>query len=559
MTQIHLKRYSLISVVIVIILCMNGCSNNFLKDEPVYMGTFNETLVINPQDVSIQTLTITLPEANNSYYQIRQYPKWIEFQQMSGHFSAGLANFNYRIITEELNQYGNNNGELIIAIKGFGLVSLNISTKSQEQYDIFLDRETLDFRTDLSRLEFRVENHATQYVSWRVLECPDWAKLEVPNGMINAQSSVYLNITCDRTNLSPGRISGQLKIEFNWNGKSIVKTISLITEVVNQSNPSDLIKIEGIVADAIYSKETDRLFIATKNPDRLLVYNNEGTLITTTTLTKSPNCLSLSENGQHLFIGHSGLVSFIDSATLQVRNTYEVDFNVFDLAYGENGWLYMSPDVNHTNEPIIQINLANRSLIRNRCNNCYGRTHFRKIKDKPLLFATRVDISPTGIILIDISNGIPNQNEAYWHEDIGNRFWFSDDNKYTYGLYGTVFLTPDYNKADDILPLGRLALSDNSNWIDYCAQTKSLWVAADNRWGDKQPYVNQYHSDNYYLIKTYNIGRYATTINGIFDSYNTIPHYIFSNKQGTRIFVIKNIYVSFNDNSNAWSMEMLTF
>jgi|GEM_PF-5853461 len=553
-------KYSLYSFILTIISCMTGCSNNFLKDEPEYLGAFIESLVINPQETNIQTITITIPEAYSSSYQIRQYPKWMEFQQMSGSFSDGLTILNFRIINEELNLYGQTGGELILAIKNLGLVSLNITVKSPEQYDIYLDKEMLDFRTDISMLELRIQNHATESVSWKVTECPDWAKLQMSNGMINAQASMYLSITCDRTNLSQGRLSGQLKIEFNWNGIIKVKTISLTTEVVRHTNPSDLIEIEGLVADAVYSKETDRLFVATKNPDRLLVFNNEGKLISTTTLTKSPNCLSLTENEQHLYIGHSGLVSFIDSATLQVSQTYEVDFNVFDLVYGENGWLYMSPDAEYSNEHIIYLNIDNGSTFRKYSNNCSSRTHFRKIKGKPLLLATRGFISPAGIILIDISGGAPNPEETYWHKDFGKRIWFSDDYKYAFGSYGFIFNTPDYNKKDDLLPLGKFEMPVyDANCLDYCAQTKSVWVAP-NIWSVyEQSYVSRYHSDNYYLIKSYSIGNYVTTINGVHDSYKTVPYYIFSNKQGTRVFVIKNVYVSFYDNANAWSMEMLTF
>ena len=558
MTQIHLKRYSLLSVIISIILSMNGCSNNFLKDEPVYMGAFTEPLIVNRQDIGvIQTVTINIPEANNSSYQIRQHPQWMEFQSMSGNFSNGLANINF-IVTNY--QYGQNEGEIILAIKGLGLVSLNIKMRNSELNSIILSRDIIDFRADISVLQLRAENHASESVFWKIIECPDWAKIEVLNGMLKAQGWVTLDITCDRSNLPQGNVSGQLRIEFDWGGGlSVIKTISMKAEIIPQANSSNMIDIEGIVVDAIYCKETDRLFIATKNPDRILVFDRMGAPISTIPLAKSPSKLSLTEIGQHLFIGHSGLVSFIDSSMQRVSETFEVDFNVFDLAYGENGWLYLSPNVDHTYEPIIVLNLTDKSLLRNKSDNLYGKTHFRKIKDKPLLFATRVDISPSGIILIDISNGIPNKNEAYWHEDIGNRFWFSDDNKYTYGLYGTIFLTPDYNKTDDILPLGRLTLSDHSNWMDYCAQTKSLWVAPDNSWGDKQPYINQYHADNYYLIKTYNLERYTTTINGAFDSYRTVPYYIFSNKNGTRVFAIKNVYINYVTGINAWSMEILTF
>ena len=552
-----IRRYSLYSVILIIILCMNGCSNDFLKDEPEYKGAFIEPLVINPQDLSIQTLTVNIPEVNNSYFQIMQYPRWMYFQQKSGYFSDGLATINLIVIKEEFDLYGHSGGMIVFSIKDFGLVSMDVTIRNPSIYNIFFNRDIYDFEADLSSLDFRIENQSTESVSWKITECPDWVKLDISAGRINAYATSYLNIKCDRTNQPQGHLSGLLKIEFDWGDYSVIKTVLLATEVVHHTNPSDLIEIEGAVADAVYCKETDRLFIATKNPNRLLVYNNDGLLISNIPLNKPPNCLSLTETGRHLYIGHSGLVSVFDSSMQQVSETYEVDFNVFDLVYGENGWLYMSPDAQYANEALIYLNITNRNILRSNSNNCYSRTNFRKIKSKPLLLCSREDISPAGVILVDISNGIPNQTEKYWHLDYGKQFWFSDDYKYTYGLSGHIFLTPDFNKVGDLLPLGRFDLPDNANWMDYCEQTKSLWVATNNWWGDGESYVSQYHSDNYNLIKSYIIEKYATTINGVLNSYKTIPYYIFSNKSGTHVFVIKNVSISFGENVNAWSMEVL--
>jgi hypothetical protein len=543
--------------VIISILCWSGCSNSFLNEQPEYKGTFTEPLIVDAQSGDLQSLTINIPEVQSAYFQIRQYPGWMEFQQMDGRFSGGIANINFRILPEKFNSYGENRGIMAISIKGFGLVSLDVITRNPEHYIVNIEPDKLDFRTDVTYLQFYIQNRAPDNVSWEIIDCPGWIQPEVQNGLIVAGDMQYLTLTCNRTNLDAGNHSGLIAIKFDWDGISQTKTISVSTETTAYANPAGLIEIEGLVADAIYCKESDRLFIATKQPNRLLVYNGEGEKLSDATLSKAPNCLSLSENGQQLFIGHSGLVSHVNSVTMQISNTYEVDFNVFDLAYGENDLLYISPDAEYAREPLICLNLTDGGVSKTGSNNLItGKIHFRKIKGKPLLLCTRENLSPSGIILVDITNGKPGR-EIYWHEDFGKNFWLSEDNRYTYGAYGHIYVTPDSATGNDILPLGRFE-STEALWIDHCANTNSIWYAVNNYWEDRS-YVNRYHAGDYYLTESFGIGKYATTVNGVKNLYKTLPHYVFSNKAGTHVFVIKNIFVNYYENVNAWSMEILNF
>lgn len=547
-----------IFLILVSCLYLSGCSDGYLKDEPVLQGAFPEAVYVGNQS-ELQVLSLDLPEAGNANFQIRQYPKWMEFQQMSGTFSAGKTTLYFNIKPEELHNYGENSGDLIISIKGFGLVLIKIIVGEKNepgQLQISIDPERLDFKTEISELSFLMWNQSDNEVTWKVVDSPEWVQLENREGTLQP-GNMYLNVTCNRANLLPGVYNSSIGIEFSGkNGLKQTKTISVATEVIEYINPADLIEIEGHVADAIYSKQTDRLFIITQNPNRLLVYNKKDGMVEIT-LSKVPKCLTLSENSQQLFIGHSGLVTCIDNTTLQVRKSYDLDFGVFSIAYGENDWIYLSPDAEYVNEPIICLNLSSGRIVRKGETNCSGRTHFKKIKGSTALLCTREFISPSGIILLDISNGTP-ENEKYWHIDLGRSFWFSENYKYVYGAYGNVFTVPGFNTGPDILPLGELDRYMSTNYMDHCAVTNSIWVAPNNFWDEKQS-VNRYHADDYHLIKSFEIANYATMINGIQNYYKTIPYYIFSDKAGRNVFVIKNVFIDYYDKVDAWSIETLTF
>ena len=553
----RIKIHISYSFILVITLLMSGCSNSFLENEPIDKGLFSEEPIeITDNNGETQTLQIHLPEAQNSYFQIRQYPKYMIFENLEGHFSKGSADIKYRIDNEFINVSGlNDEGIMVLDIKGYGLTSAHITLRNPVYYNISSEQKILDFTTYFSKLELNLQNQAPEDVSWKIIECPKWAKVESQNGIISAGEMKYFDVTCDRKiDLLKGRILGQLKIEFEWgNNISVIKTIPLSIEII----PYSTIGIAGDVVDAIYCKETDRLFIATKNPDMLLVYHKEYYLpMSNIPLSRPPNRLSLSENGRQLFIGHEGLVSFVDVSTsyINVYNTYKVEFNVFDLAYGENGLLYMSSTTYLFHENLMYMNISNGFVLKNNSSSMYyGSRYLKKIKGKPLLFCSGFYQI---VALIDISNDYPNKTEKIWNENVWDRFWLSEDHKYTYGMSGKIFLTPDFGQEDDMLQLGDLYTPYfYANWMDHCEQTKSLWVANNRTWNDdNDSYISQYNSDSYNLIKSYNIADYSTTISGDFKSYKVNPRYVFSNKTGARIFVINNIH---NPESIVWSLYVL--
>ena len=553
-------RHFFHSFILVITLLISGCSNSFLENEPIDKGLFSEEPIeITDNNGETQTLHIHLPEAYNSYFQIRQHPKYMIFENPEGHFSKGSADIKYKIDNEFLNVSGlNDEGIMVLDIKGYGLTSAHITLRNPVHYNISSEQKILDFTTYFSKLELNLQNQAPEDVSWKIIECPKWAKVESQNGIISAGEMKYFDVTCNRSiDMLKGRISGQLKIEFEWgNNISVIKTIPLSVEII----PYSTIEITGDVVDAIYCKETDRLFIATKNPDMLLVYHKEYYLpMSNIPLSRSPNCLSLSENGRQLFVGHDMLVSFVDVSSLYINvyNTYKVDFNVFDLAYGENGWLYMSSDQPWIDENLMYMNISNGFVLKNHSSTLYYGTYYlKKIKGKPLLLCSGYYQT---VALIDISADFPNKTEKFWYVYWwGNRFWLSEDHKYTYVISGNIFLTPDFSKEDDLLLSGDINTPNfYANWMDHCEQTKSLWVANNKSWyDDNDSYISQYNSDSYNLMKSYNIADYSTTISGVFKSYKVNPRYVFSNKTGTRVFVINNI-LNPDESIDRWSLYAL--
>ena len=194
-----------------------GCSDGYLKDEPVIQGAFPEPVyVINESE--LQFLSLDISEAGNASYQIRQYPKWMEFQPMNGTFSSGKTTLYFHINPAELlkDDYSVNSGDLIISINGFGLVHINIIVGEKNdpgQFLISIDPERLDFKTDISEISFSMWNQSVNEVTWKVVDHPEWVQLENREGTLHT-GNMYLNVTCKRTNLLPGVYNGSIGTEF---------------------------------------------------------------------------------------------------------------------------------------------------------------------------------------------------------------------------------------------------------------------------------------------------------------------------------------------------------
>ena len=69
------------------ILCFNKCSNNLVYDEPVYIGEFPEPLYLEILNGQNQSLSLEIPAIQNAYYQIRQFPNWLDIKQKDGYFT----------------------------------------------------------------------------------------------------------------------------------------------------------------------------------------------------------------------------------------------------------------------------------------------------------------------------------------------------------------------------------------------------------------------------------------------------------------------------------------
>jgi hypothetical protein len=329
----------------------------------------------------------------------------------------------------------------------------------------------------------------------------------------------------------------------------------------------NVVQLDGTVVDAAYHQNTDKLIIATKNPDRLLVFDTTTGSGTKTDLDKTPKCLEISPDGK-VYVGHTvAFLSVFNLQNLELLETHALNCVPFDLAFGDNNWCYISPSGNDY-ESLRCLNMETGELIDKNTfvpsYHFYSNSYLIKVGDKPLLASTRTTVSPSGLLLFNISEGIPGDSIAYWHHDL-RRFWISKDGQHMITSNGTAYFVPDYK-------------------IDY-----NSWISGFDLYGELelQLYATNhvYESEalnSFFVSETYSAyeGNYQYN-NGIIQQFDrtslSLKHnytpsmkviesngsnvvafhevkYAFVNKAGSRLYAIRRIAADFE--INQWSVEI---
>ena len=209
--------------------------------------------------------------------------------------------------------------------------------------------------------------------------------------------------------------------------------------------PSEVREINGIVTDAEFNHESGIMVICTKSPNSLIVFNTNTNESNTISLAKTPYCVSLSEDGHKAVIGYSvASVSYIDIDNLDFINDFNIDCIPYDIVIGDNGWCYVTPTADQW-VFFRSLNLNSGELITGRNGyTVYERTVIRKVPGKPYLVGSRMGLSPTGLLIFNVTRGPASDSISYYHEDIGP-FWISADGARLYSRAKNVYSLPEYD------------------------------------------------------------------------------------------------------------------
>lgn len=564
---------------VVLLLIVSSCNNDFLEENKKLVDGYNLDAPLFVQPVSAYTeVSVTLPDLKNKDFKVLQYPKIIHFETFDGHIDeSGKLSFRIKVdaFDNPVQLKPQNLGSIILNVAEFGFLSIEVQSVNLGTPKASVTETFFDFGTTRNEKDFTIENWADGFLWYKLIKKPSWVNLkrtsmlenylEVDDvKMIQPNSYTPYSIFPDTEGLTPGEYEGEIIFETSDEANPLLK-IAVKIKVLLYENPETMIPLEGTVMDAEFDKNTNTIYITTQNPNKLISYNIETNLKNEVILDRNANCVTLSDDNKQIFVGQSAKLTHIDAATLSIVKSYDLSFNVKDVVYDGSDYCYMS----HKGSGFDYLDFITRLNMKTSLTNTYDisyvddNTNLFKVKNTSYFFAARESTSPSGVILFDTSTNGP-KIIKYWHDDEGVRFWFSEDQKYMYTQYGRIYLRPTEQTQDKLSSLGLLIPYEYDityslyryNWIDHCANSKSIWTTY-NRWNPTvtKNIVTEFDDVTYTRKRVLPLNDYQVIINGINNFYPTNAHYVFANRDGDKLTLIKNVDYVYNTNS--WHLEII--
>ena len=562
-------RFSKLVLLILLVLCYNSCNNDFLNSN--FKLIFKNTLVASDSLTLYYNQTtgsysmIVKNAGENSAYRIRKYPDNIAFSNIKGNLKNNVLTLNFSCSnrTTDPSFDPTKLGEIIVEIDDFGYVVIPVNYFYLGGAEIKLNKNMIDYGTTKTVDSIEIATVWMTKLIYKIIEHPDWISISDSdkNGSLSFNAKKQIKITCNRTGKPGGIYNDKIVIQTNDPNQLFVNISVKMRPLLN---PDYVQTIEGNVVDCEYNKSDNKLFIATKSPDRVLILSTDNGTKQQIDLNHSPNCISLSEDGQQLFVGSNGYIDRILLNSLAITNSYNVIVNVGDIVYGENNYCYLivknADNLSTTwNGAFQYFNMNDRNVLTVQNYDVYTGSNIIKPKGKPYLISTRPYLSPNGLALFSI-NDIPVKTN-YWHDSFGARLWPSENGILLFGTNSSIIQAPDNTTGSTVKSLGKLtdgvnSYSYNLGWIDHCQNTKSIWATRPDYSKTDYSDIVEFDDMNYKQkrVLTYTTD-YLTTINGLTDFYKTMPYYIFSNKSGSNLFAIMNLGKSYN--VNQWSLQTI--
>jgi hypothetical protein len=532
-----------------------ACSNDFLEKNNQDLYTLNDTLYLNSSQESIET-SVEMPGVVNADFSIFMQPKWLLFKSMHGEIVNGNVPLSVRLVDGFFPVgYQVYYGAIILNVENIGLVSFTVACANYGSPVLECSISSLAFESPGSRV-FTIKNTVDGILKWKMAGVPDWLIFSPSDGSISNGSSVVVTASLNFNNISLQQdLTGSVQIQSN----SVTGNLTIPVHVLAAATvPPETIQISGVVTDAEFSIEPGIIVISTKFPNSLIIFNSLTDQVNSVPLDKTPGCISVSDDGKKVVIGYTvSSVGYFDIENLQMIQEFPVDCVPFDIVYGNNGWSYISPTVDQWVN-FRNLNLGSGELFQNSGFMIYEKTLLKKIPGKPFLVGTGTMVSPSGILIFDITKGKASDTTTYFHTPL-EKFWISRDGKKLYDNFRHIYNLPDFDGQYHIPspPLYGQLESDATGIVtlEDCPAVNSIFVAFSFNWAVNSSAISQYNATNLNQIRTLSVSPVYITENGNEKLYDTSPRFIFVNKEGSKIFAIKNLKEQYSQ--DYWTMEIL--
>ncbi|MDZ7634732.1 MAG: hypothetical protein U5L72_10060 [Bacteroidales bacterium] len=553
-----MKRENYIYGIVILIFACTSCSDDFLSRNDAAWYDPTDTLFLSNYDDNVAT-SFELQNNINADFTLYMHPRWIAFASPHGRVNNGTVPLAFSIDENYVPSVGSSYvGTVVLDIEDYGFVALTVIFTNFGYPSIQCSPAEVVFdRTYFQEITLLTSTEGI--LAWEIEDIPDWLTFSQTSGTLWYPNYTWVTITLDPAKITP---LTEMVDSVRITGNSVTGDFLLMVRVTPWTvPPAQGTTANSILTDAEYHHESGVMAICTKSPNQLLLLNTASGVTDTIKLEKTPNCISFSEDGQKAVLGYSvASVAYIDIATLNITAEYSIDCIPYDIVLGENGWCYITP-VEDQGEMLRNLNLNTGQLITSStADQIYEKTVIRKVPGKPLMAGSMVTLSPTSLLLFDLTVGQANDKVSRYHEPIGD-FWLSKDGARLYAAYGNVYSVPEYDgQIHSSSPPVYGNIDTELSYIyalDDCPAINSVFASSSNYWFQTgtSSLIEQFNATNLNKIKTFNVSPVWLNLTGTFILFETSPRFIFVKKDGAAMYVVKTLRQEYG--VEGWFMETI--
>lgn len=553
-----MKRAAVILGIGTILLAAMSCSNKFLDENEVELYSLSDTLSVTSYDGNVQ-LSLQAPKADDYDFTVYMLPRWLSFKSMHGSIVNGNFTLDLTVLHENVPLWQPvTYGTVLLDVEELGLMSLTIAYTNYSNAEMQHSPSTFTFES-ASPQTLLIANSGQGLMVWEITSKPDWITVSITKDTLwpNETRAIEVGLRAEMLTTEEQQ-TGTISILSN---ARFSQTLIPVTVRLPFIPPSDPGQVTSILTDADYHHGTGIMAICTKSPNQIHLVNTVTGESDTIPLDKTPVCISFTEDGHKALIGYSvSRVAYLDIDSRQITAEYEIDCIPFDIVSGENGWCYITP-VSDQWVMLRNLNLTTGEVVTSTtATSIYEKAVIRKIPGKPYMAGSQLGLSPTSLLLFDLTSGQAQDAVSRYHESIGH-FWLSKDGAKLYSAYRNVYSIPAYDgqfHSDSPPVYGNIGSElPYINALDECPAISSVFLSSTNYFstGGTSSLIEQFNATSLNKIRDFNVSPVWLNLSGIDYRYETTPRFIFVNKEGTAMYVIKTLRQDYN--SDCWFIETI--
>lgn len=553
-----MKRTAYILGIALLILAASSCNDDFLERNNADLYSLTDTLLLDNFNYEA-TVTLELPEKINSDFTVFMRPRWLAVDSPRGEVNGGIVNLALSLDGNSLigglySYYGT----VVLEIEDFGFVSFTVIYTDYGSPSIQCSPAEITFDGIASR-SFNISSPTGGILDWTLSEIPDWLTFSSTSGILYPGQNEYISVYLNTDKVTPGvEMNATVRISSPHAQYPYQLKVKVTPAAVP---PPQGFAIGSILTDAEYHHGSGLLAVCTKSPNQLIVYDTYTWESDTIALDMTPACISISEDGHKAVIGYSvASVAYIDLEALTITAEYNIGCIPYDIVLGGNGWCYITP-LEDQWEVMHNLDL-NTGLVTTGSNLTviYEETQIKKVPGKSFMVGSRTTLSPSGLLLFDLTEGKVREDVTYYHETLGH-FWISKDASRIYSAYGNVYRMPEYDglyNGGSAPVYGNFATGYSYiRALDDCPAINSVIFSASDAWyqAGSSSLIERYDATSLNRTKTYNVSPVRVNVSGTEVQYETTPRFIFVNKEGTAMHVLKVLRPDYK--VDGWLMETI--